>query len=145
MHHEPSTVDLPGITARTHEDVFEKPREPTAAGEDRRRLPVEKRRESDRTERVRGADKWLVRKLLRRLGRPAVEVVLWDGTEIRESSEPPLAAVPSHDRAMLFRLIWQPSIAFAEGYQHGRIEIVGRLVEICRAVEETNGAARSTR
>lgn len=87
-------------------------------------------------------DMWTIRQLLTRLGNPAIKVVLWDGTEVLTSSDEPVGTVVIHDRATLFRLIWQPSIAFAEGYQRGRIEIDGSIVDVCRAVEVANGAAK---
>lgn len=88
-------------------------------------------------------DRWLIRRLLMQLGRPPIQVRLWDGYQICLAQGDTAATVLIHDRPSLLRLLWQPSIGFAEGYRRGRIDVQGRMVDLCGAAELTNGTAKT--
>ena len=92
---------------------------------------------------VHSFDRWAVKRLLTRLGMPAIEVVLWDGSSICLCSDAPIVTVVLHDRSTLMKLLWQPSIGFADGYRTGNIDVIGKLVDLCRAAEQTNGSTQS--
>jgi cyclopropane-fatty-acyl-phospholipid synthase len=79
-------------------------------------------------------ERWLVRKLLAALHHPPVQFVLWDGQQIPERAENPVARVLVRDRWALLRLVAHPSLEFGEMYSAGRIDVDGNLVEFLDAV-----------
>jgi cyclopropane-fatty-acyl-phospholipid synthase len=89
-------------------------------------------------------ERQLVRRLWEAVGRPPVQIELWDGDVC--GPETAVGRVILREPKMLRRLMWNPSLAFGEGYATGRIEIVGHLIEVMKAVMEaqwqpTRGAA----
>ncbi len=85
-------------------------------------------------------DRWLIRRMLRRLGNPDFSVVLWDGREVRGSDRPPAARFVIKDRGTLLAFLTNPSLAFGDGYSSGRVEVVGELRAVveaaCRAAAD---------
>ena len=104
---------------------------------------------SGRGGRVLAAEKWLLQRLLRRLGNPAIGVELWDGQPIATSEAPPIAFVRIPDRQTLLRLIVNPELGFGDAYSDGRIEVEGDLLEFLqtafRAIRATTGSSGSLR
>jgi cyclopropane-fatty-acyl-phospholipid synthase len=84
----------------------------------------------------------LIRVLLDRLGRPPVAVELPNGSLVCRSAEPPEVTVRIHTFKRLLGLLWQPSIAFGQGYRFGEIEVDGDLVRLCELIEPTHGVTR---
>ena len=75
----------------------------------------------------------LLRAMLSRLGSPPIRVELWNGEEIA----PPSAAIGClkiHDRATLWKLAWNQSLAFGDAYTSGRITIEGDLISLLTAL-----------
>lgn len=62
-----------------------------------------------------------------------VRLMLWDGTTCYRSSAEAVATVRILDGGLLWRLMANPEMAFADGYAEGRIEVEGDLV---RGLEE---------
>lgn len=79
-------------------------------------------------------ERWLLRSLLRRIGRPPISIVLWDGREIRASDSPPVARVTFHDRRTFWAVAFDPDLHFGEGYSDGRLEVEGDLGGLLAAV-----------
>lgn len=75
-------------------------------------------------------ERGLLRWLLRVLGTPPIRFVLWDGTEIGESTSKPVGRVWIRERSALWRLLRNPNLHFGDDYSTGRIEVEGNLVEI---------------
>jgi cyclopropane-fatty-acyl-phospholipid synthase len=73
-------------------------------------------------------DRWVPRAMLRALSGPRIAITLWDGTEARGTSEPPVATVVIRDRAALWRLTMNPLLYFGDLYSQGRIDVEGDLV-----------------
>ena len=84
--------------------------------------------------RVLDAEKWLLQRMLRRLGNPAIRVVLWDGQQIATSDARPVALVRIRDRRTLLGLIVNPVIGFGDAYSDGKIEVEGDLLEFLHTV-----------
>jgi len=82
--------------------------------------------------RVWGIERWLVRKLLQKMGNPAVAVRYWDGS-LHENRYGPLT-LTLRDRGALWRLITNPFLNFGDDYSTGRIEIEGGLVNFLEAI-----------
>ena len=79
------------------------------------------------------ADRWLLRAFLRLAGRPPIRCVLPDGSAVYEGSGEPVGALRFKSRAALRRLLYNPELAFGEGYTEGSIEVEGRLVDLLAA------------
>ncbi len=79
-------------------------------------------------------ERWLLGSLLRRIGRPPISIVLWDGREIRVGGSPPIARVTFHDRRALWAVAFDPDLYFGDGYSDGRIEVEGDLGGLLAAV-----------
>ncbi len=84
----------------------------------------------------------LMKLLLDRLGQPPIAVELPCGEIVSSQPGPPEVVVRIHTARVLWSLLWQPSIAFGEGYRHGHIDVDGDLVRLCELVEPTDGVTR---
>jgi cyclopropane-fatty-acyl-phospholipid synthase len=76
----------------------------------------------------------LLRRLIRSLGDPPIEVTLWNGDVIVPSGVLPQARLLVRDRAALALLLLRPDLNFGEGYMSGRLEVEGNLVQFLEAV-----------
>lgn len=97
------------------------------------------------------AEKWLLQRMLRRLGNPAIRVVLWDGQQIATSDARPVALVRIRNRRTLLGLVVNPVIGFGDAYSDGKIEVEGDLLEFLQTVSRaiwptiTTGGSPRTR
>lgn len=83
---------------------------------------------------VSAAERWLLERLLRRLGNPAIRIVLWDGQELATTDASPAATVRIRDRSALLGLLANPALGFGDAYSQGRIVVEGDLLELLQAV-----------
>jgi cyclopropane-fatty-acyl-phospholipid synthase len=90
-------------------------------------------------------EKWLVKRLLRRLGDPLIGVGLWNGEEILPPEGVPVAVVRIHDRRALLGLLVDPSLEFGDALAEGRIEVEGDLLAFLQEVYRAPGTAFSSR
>jgi cyclopropane-fatty-acyl-phospholipid synthase len=77
-------------------------------------------------------ERQLIRRLWDAVGQPAVQLELWDGQVLGASD--PIGRLVIRDPKSLKRLMWNPSLAFGEGYATGRIDIVGPMIEVMQAI-----------
>ena len=82
---------------------------------------------------VLAAEELLLSKMLRAIGDPPIQIVLWNGHEINRS-EAVAASVLIRDRGALFKLISDPELHFGELYSSQRIEVQGSLLDFLEAV-----------
>ena len=80
---------------------------------------------------VGGPDRWLARRLLRAIGNPPLDFVLWNGEAIGGGG-PVLARVVLHDRPTLWKLALRPGLHFGDAYAAGRLEVEGDLASDAR-------------
>jgi cyclopropane-fatty-acyl-phospholipid synthase len=71
--------------------------------------------------------------MLRVLGNPPIEIVLWDGERLG-SGQVPVASIRLADRRTLWRLVAEPDLHFGDAYVAGRIEVEGDLLSFLEAV-----------
>ncbi len=90
------------------------------------------------------AETWLLRRMLRRLGNPAVALVLWDGRRITTSDAPPVASMRIHDRRALLGLLVNPELGFGDAYSDGRIDIDGDLVAFLEIVYRSGSSTKAS-
>jgi cyclopropane-fatty-acyl-phospholipid synthase len=82
-------------------------------------------------------DRYALARLQEVLNQVSVRVVLWDGTSLYGSPEPPVAIVTIHDRAMLFGVVRNRALMFGEGFSTGRLTVEGDLVQLLEAIYHT--------
>jgi len=88
----------------------------------------------------------LVRKLLKMLGDPPVELVLPDGERVSpDPSAPPAVTVRLKDRGVLFGLLRDTQVRFGDAYSEGRIDIEGDLVRLLEEVYHASARAEERR
>jgi len=78
---------------------------------------------------VSALERWLAQKLAELGGASAVDLVLWNGDEIKQREGKPVARVIIRDRGALFKLLVDPGLHFGDLYSVGRVEIEGDLVQ----------------
>jgi cyclopropane-fatty-acyl-phospholipid synthase len=76
----------------------------------------------------------LLRRLLKFLGDPPFEFVLWNGEHVAATQEPLVAQVRIKDRATLLGLFRDPQVRFGDAYSEGRIDIEGDIVQLLEVV-----------
>ncbi|MES1981901.1 MAG: cyclopropane-fatty-acyl-phospholipid synthase family protein [Pseudomonadota bacterium] len=79
------------------------------------------------------AEKSLLTRMMRSIGNPPVQVVLWDGQEITNENGHAIARVLIRDRAALLKLIINPELYFGELYAAQRVEVQGNLLDFIDA------------
>ncbi len=79
-------------------------------------------------------DKLLLKRMLRAIGDPPVQLVLWNGQGISNHQGNPVARVLIRDRGALFKLVADPELYFGELYSAQRIEVQGNLLDFLEAV-----------
>ena len=80
------------------------------------------------------ADTLLLRRMLRAIGDPPVQIVLWDGQEISNHQGSAVARVLVRDRGALLQLVADPELHFGELYSAQRVEVQGNLLDFLEAV-----------
>jgi cyclopropane-fatty-acyl-phospholipid synthase len=74
-------------------------------------------------------------RLLRFLGNPPLEFVLWTGERVRAAiAADPVASLQIADRSALLGLLADPQVRFGESYAEGRITVEGDLVQVLEVV-----------
>jgi cyclopropane-fatty-acyl-phospholipid synthase len=87
----------------------------------------------------------LLARLLRFLGNPHLEFILWTGEQVPlRSTAAPIARVQIKDRATLYGLLADPQVRFGDAYSEGRIDVEGDLVQLLESVY-TAGAQKTRR
>lgn len=94
--------------------------------------PGEQRRTLGNT--VLAAEKLLLSRMLRAIGSPPVQVVLWNGQGISVYQGNTLARVHVRDRVALLKLVADPELYFGELYSEQRIEVQGNLLDFLEVV-----------
>lgn len=84
-------------------------------------------------------ERLFVEKLYQQIGRPAIQIVLWDGTVIGDPHTPIGRAV-IHQPRVLRRLLVSPILSFGEAFAANELTIEGNLVDVL--IEMNRGLAR---
>lgn len=78
-------------------------------------------------------DKLLLTKMLRAIGDPPVQLVLWNGQAISNHKGNEVARIIIRDRGALLNLIADPELCFGEMYSAQRIDVQGSLLDFLEA------------
>lgn len=79
-------------------------------------------------------EKQLLSRMMRTIGNPPVQIVLWNGQGIPEHGENAIARVLVRDRGALLKLVADPELYFGELYSEQRVEVQGNLLDFLEAV-----------
>jgi len=79
-------------------------------------------------------EKMLLTRMMRAIGNPPIEIVLWNGQKISNHDGKEVAQVFIRDRGALLKLIADPELYFGEMYSAQRIDVQGNLLELLDAV-----------
>ena len=123
MPHEICTLELDIVQSPPESGIGTPPVAPPAEHSDR------SRRRSWPIERV------LLRRLWQEIGRPPVEIVLWDGEAIGPREH--LGRIFIRQPRALWQFSIQPSLAFGEGYSRGDLDIEGDLVTVLETLNRS--------
>ena len=85
-----------------------------------------------------GVERWIVERMVRRIGSRRIRVVLWDGSEVGDATSATIATLGIHSRQAFQRILLDPEFQFAECYVRGDVTIAGDLP---RFLEEINRLA----
>ena len=86
-----------------------------------------------------GLDRWALARIQRRVASAPLRFVLWDGFELRENRDRPIATVIFKNRRALYGWAWDPDLNFGEAYMFGAVEIRGDLAGMLAAVYRALG------
>ncbi len=90
------------------------------------------------------AERLLLEHMMESLGKPPLDLVLWDGQVIAGAYGPPVAQVLIRDRGALLKLIASPELGFGDMYAAERIDVRGDLVQCLEAIYRSMRGARQT-
>lgn len=79
-------------------------------------------------------EKFLLAKMMRAIGNPPLQLVLWNGEEIANHDGHSVARVLIRDRGALLKLVTDPELYFGELYSAERIDVQGNLMDFLEAV-----------
>lgn len=79
-------------------------------------------------------EKFMLSKMMRSIGDPPLQIVLWNGQKISNHDGKEVAQVYIRDRIALLKLIADPELNFGEMYAEKRIDIHGNLLEFLEAI-----------
>jgi len=79
-------------------------------------------------------EKLLLSKMMRAIGDPPVQIVLWNGQKISNHEGNTVAQILIRDRGALLKLVADPELYFGELYSAQRIEVEGNLLDFLEVV-----------
>ncbi|PYT48172.1 MAG: cyclopropane-fatty-acyl-phospholipid synthase [Acidobacteria bacterium] len=100
--------------------MIEEPIRPPSAGKEEHAMSAQ-----NKSSRI---DEWMLQKVYRAAGQPAVRLGLRNGVEVSPKGALPAANIVIQDRKTLFRLLLDPEAEFGDAYSKGRITLDGDLV-----------------
>jgi cyclopropane-fatty-acyl-phospholipid synthase len=98
----------------------------------------------DRSHGLTAVEQRLLRALAQRLGRPSLDLRLWDGRELSLGAGSPVARLWIRDRGALYRLWVDAETSFGDLYASGRLEVEGDLALALETVYRALAEARAS-
>jgi cyclopropane-fatty-acyl-phospholipid synthase len=88
-------------------------------------------------------DEWMLQRVLRSAGNPAIELRLGNGARVSVPGVAPIASMRIADRGTLLRILRNPQIEVGDAYSNGTVEIDGDLVRFMKEVYRAAARAGS--
>jgi len=86
-------------------------------------------------------DRWLLQQIYRSAGRPPIRFTLANNVEVSPPDASPVAHIRIADRSTLLRLLFDPEVAFGDGYCQGRITIEGDIIATLETLYQSMSVA----
>ena len=77
-----------------------------------------------------GFDRWLLRQIAAKAGRPDVAFALWNGEDVWRPPGESRGRITFRDRGALLSMVFRPELGFGDAFSAGRIEVSGDLVDV---------------
>ena len=77
-----------------------------------------------------GFDRWLVRQIASKAGKPDVAFALWNGDDVHRPAGDCHGRIIFRDRGALLSAVLSPEVGFGDAFSAGRIEVEGDLVDV---------------
>ena len=77
-----------------------------------------------------GFDRWLVRQIASKVGKPDVALALWNGEDVHRPPGDGCGRIVFRDRGALLSAALSPEVGFGDAFSAGRIEVEGDLVDV---------------
>lgn len=87
-------------------------------------------------------ERWMLQRLLHRVGDPPLIIRLWNGEEFRPPDGKPIGSLTFTQRAALWKLIPDPNYQFGEIYSDGSLQVDGKLDEVMTVIFDAFAAAK---
>lgn len=78
-------------------------------------------------------DRWMATKMLQTVGRPPIQILLWDGSLVA-LTDSAIHQMQVNDRNALWNLLYDPEFYFGELYASGRVQVLGNLADFLQVV-----------
>ncbi len=85
-------------------------------------------------ERVTALDRWIAGKMLEVVGKPPIELRLWDGQSVTSPVENPVATLQYNNRSAMLKTIVNPELYFGDLYSSGQASFTGDLVRFTEII-----------
>ena len=89
------------------------------------------------SEHVTFVDRWFARKMMQVVGDPQVSLTLWDGIEVTEQINEPIAKLYYRDRSALFKTILNDELYWGDLYSNGQVEVEGNLTNFVETIYQS--------
>ena len=76
----------------------------------------------------------VARKLLHFIGKPPIQIRLWDGGTVSSDVDEPIATIHFRDRMSLYLTLLRPELYWGDLYREGRVDVDGDLVKLLDVV-----------
>lgn len=86
-------------------------------------------------------ERLFLQRMYQRIGRPAIQIVLWDNSIVGAEATP-VGRVVIHDPRVLRQLVLNPLMAFGEAFAARQLTVEGNLIEVL--AEINRGLSRAT-
>lgn len=103
--------------------------------------PVSTRENTHPPRRSYAVERLFLQRMYQRIGRPNLQIVLWDNSVVGVDSSP-VGQVIIHDPRVLRQIVMSPLVAFGEAYSSKQLTVKGNLIEV--VAEINRGLSRAT-
>lgn len=75
-------------------------------------------------------ERWLLSRLLKFMGDPPLQIVLWNGEAVTTTQQRPVARIFFKRRSTLLKVLRNPGLYFGDAYSIGDVEVEGDLIQL---------------
>ena len=91
---------------------------------------------------VLGMERWLLQEIVRKSGNPPIRFTLWNGEHLMPAEGEAAPGITFRDRGILLKFLYDPEFYFCAGYESGRIQVNGDLVDLLERIFQSMAQPR---